>query len=80
MIKRKKILKENSGFIVHPFETADGDWDASFGNHNKTSRGFKTFKKAKQYLKRNKIKKAIYDSPSGVKLINLKSKRRVKRR
>jgi len=62
---------KKTGFIVHPFETSDNKYSASYGNHNKTSRSFTTLKQAKSYLKRKGIYKAIYDSPSGVKLINI---------
>ncbi len=67
----RKVLKSKSGFIVHPWETMDSKYHASYGNHNKTLKSFRTLKRAKSYLKRNKIKEALYDSPSGNKIIIL---------
>ena len=68
---RSKIPKAKSGFIVHLWETSDNKYHSSYGNHNKTAKSFKTLKLAKSYLKRNKIKEALYDSPSGNKTIFL---------
>jgi len=70
MVKRKEP-RASSGFIVHPFETGNSKYHASYGNHNKTSRSFTTLNKAKEHLKRKGIKKALYDSPSGTKSIML---------
>jgi len=67
----RKVLKQKSGFIVHPWETTDGKYHASYSNHNKTVKSFKTLKNAKSYLKRNKIQEALYDSPSGNRIIIL---------
>lgn len=73
------MTNKNSGFIVHPFESFDGkSYDASYGNHNKTNRSFKTLSQAKNYLRKKGIQKADYDSPSGVKIILLKE--RIKRK
>lgn len=55
------------GFIVHPFETGNSKYHASYGNHNKTIKSFKTLKEAKGYLKRKGIHTALYDNPSGAK-------------
>ena len=55
------------GFIVHPFETSDGKYSASYGNHNKTIKSFNTLGAAKKYLAQKGIQKANYDAPSGVK-------------
>jgi len=63
----KKLKKVNSGFIVHPFETGNRKFHASYGNHNRTVRSFKTLGKAKAYLKSKGIKKGIYDNPRGVR-------------
>lgn len=70
------------GFIVHPYETSDGKYHASFGDHNKTVKSFDTLKGAKKYLLKNKVKKAIYDSPStGHKEIELsKIKNKIKQK
>ena len=67
----RKVLKQKSGFIVHPWETSDNKYHASYGNHNRTVKSFKTLKNAKSYLKRNKISEALYDSPSGNRKIVL---------
>ena len=83
MSKRKKYY--TGGFIVHPWETGSGKYVASYGNHNKTAKSFKTLKKAKAYLAKHKIKTALYDSPSGTKDLKIKNvypkkqKRRKKR-
>ena len=68
----RRIPREKSGFIVHPWETADGKYSSSYGNHNRTAKNFKTLRLAKAYLIKNKIKEAVYDSPSGEKTILLK--------
>lgn len=65
-------MRSNTGFIVHPFETGDNKFHASFGrNLNKTNKSFNTLAKAKEYLQRNKVKSALYDSPSGSRNINI---------
>ena len=69
----RRIPREKSGFIVHPWETADGKYHSSYGNNNKkTRKNFKTLKLAKAYLIKNKIKEALYDSPAGNRMILLK--------
>jgi len=75
-----KVPRADSGFIVHPFETSDGKYGASFGNHNKTSRSFKTLKSAKAYLKRNKIRNALYDAPRGTRFLKLSKIRKGRKR
>jgi len=69
-----------SGFIVHPFETADGKYHVSYGSHNKTVKSFKTLKESKQYLAKNNITKVLYDSPSGAKDIFIKKQNKKKKR
>lgn len=59
------------GFIVHPFETGDSKYHASYGNHNKTVRSFNTLKEAKAYLRKNNLKSALYDHPSGAKDVKI---------
>lgn len=68
---KRSESKAESGFIVHPFETSDGSYDASYGNHNKTQKKFRTLRDAKAYLKSRGVKSANYDMPSGVKRLNL---------
>jgi len=68
MSKQKKYYFD--GFIVHPFETTDNMYHASYGkNANKTVKSFKTLKEAKLYLAKNNVEEALYDSPSGDKTI-----------
>lgn len=74
------MKKGKEGFIVHPFETGDGGYHSSYGNHNKTIRSFKTLRKAKQYLSKHGYSKALYDNPSGVKTISTKIIRRKPRK
>ncbi len=69
-------IKRREGFIVHPFETGNGQYHASYGNHNKTVRSFSTLRQAKNHLRRQGIEHATYDSPSGVKLVATKNVRR----
>ena len=55
------------GFIVHPFETVDGMYHASYGPGNmikRTLKRTKTLSQAKLYLSRNNVTKALYDSPA----------------
>lgn len=70
------MTTEKEGFIVHPFETGDSKYHASYGNHNKTSRSFNTLKQAKSYLKRQGYNKAMYDAPSGIKTVNTNTTRK----
>jgi len=63
---------KDEGFIVHPFETGDNKYHASYGkNLNKTQKSFRTLSEAKGYLHKNKMKKALYDSPSGARTIKV---------
>ena len=64
---------KKEGFIVHPFETGNGKYHASYGNHNKTVKSFNTLREAKLYLQHNGIATALYDSPSGAKTITTKT-------
>jgi len=78
-----KINRKKEGFIVHPFETGSGQYHASYGNHNKTVRNFKTLRLAKSYLAKHGMKTALYDSPSGAKTLSisrLKNRRRMVRK
>ncbi len=59
-------VNPKEGFIVHPFETGDNKYQASYGNHNRTVRSFNTLSEAKAYLRSKGITKALYDKPSGV--------------
>lgn len=74
------------GFIVHPFETNDRKYHASYGkNINKTVRGFRTLSQAKAYIAKHGYNRAMYDSPSGVKTVKTSAsvsrpKRRIVRR
>lgn len=61
-----------TGFIVHPYETMNKKYHASYGNHNKTVKSFSTLKQAKTYLATKGIKKANYDSPAGYKTVTTK--------
>ena len=71
----------DQGFIVHPFETSDGQYDAGYGSDlNKTMRGFKTLREAKAYLVKHGMKTAVYDNPSGARVINLMKKKVVSRK
>jgi len=70
------VKKMAKGFIVHPWETSDGKYSASYGNHNKTVKRFKTLKAAKAYLSKNKVTKALYDAPSGAKNVSTTFKRK----
>jgi hypothetical protein len=72
-IKEFKKYRKSTGFIVHPFETGNNKYHASYGNHNKTVKSFNTLREAKSYLQRKGIEKADYDSPSGAKLVKTKS-------
>jgi hypothetical protein len=68
---RRVVDRRVSGFIVHPWETCDGKYSASYGDHNATAKSFNSLTEAKRYLARSGIQKAMYDSPSGNKDINL---------
>lgn len=63
-------MAKGDGFIVHPFETGDRKYHASYGNANKTTKSFKNLRQAKAYIASHGVKKAIYDSPSGTKRVN----------
>ena len=69
-------MKNNEGFIVHPFETMDGKYHSGYGNLNKTTKSFSTLAAAKTYLARKGITKALYDNPSGTKVIPTSTVRR----
>ncbi len=58
-------MKKKKGFIVHPLETGSGSYDASYNNHNKTVKSFKTLREAKGYLAKKGVTKAVYDTPQG---------------
>jgi hypothetical protein len=62
------------GFIVHPYETGDSKYQASYGDNNRTNRSFNTLAEAKQHLKNKGIKTALYDSPGGARDINTTTK------
>ena len=64
------------GFIVHPFETGDGNYSASYGDHNKTVKSFQSFLEAESYLINHDIRKIIYKHPEGTKkyIISQKAK------
>lgn len=64
--------KNPKGFIVHPFETGNNMYHASYApNHNKTVRSFKTFKESKRYLAKKGVEYALYDSPSGARILQI---------
>lgn len=68
----KKTSNSSSGFIVHPFETINNKYHASYGrNKNKTIRSFKTLKQAKEYLRSKGVSSANYDSPSGYRKVKM---------
>lgn len=67
----KKVV----GFIVHPFETGDGKYSASWAPDNtRTHKSFNTLKEARGYLSRHNIERATYDGPAGAREINTKPK------
>ena len=74
--------KENSGFIVHPGFTGNNKYHASYGNHNKKPKSFKTMQEAKRYLANQGVKKAMYDAPNGIRTVKTtvrKAKKPVRR-
>ena len=76
----KKTKKEDRGFIVHPFETGDGKYHASYDNHNKTIKAFNTKREAVSYLKRKKVPSYLYDAPHGIQSTKVSIKPRKRRR
>ncbi len=72
--QNQKEQKDKDGFIVHPFETGNKKYHASYGNHNKTQRSFLTLKRAKNYLRIHGVVQADYDSPSGIRILSLRKK------
>jgi len=80
MVKNWKNSKK-TGFIVHPFETADGSYHAGYGKDlNRTTKGFKTLGKAKAYLKTHKVRTALYDSPSGDRRLKISGRIAIRRK
>jgi hypothetical protein len=55
---------DRSGFIVHPSETMNNKYHASYGtgNINKSTKSFNSYKEAKDYLQQKGVKKALYGS------------------
>ena len=74
------MTNKDEGFIVHPFETGNNKYHASYDNHNKTVKSFNTLRDAKKYLKTKGYNKAMYDSPTGVKTIKTTQPQKCKTR
>jgi len=73
--------KKARGFIVHPWESLEGGYDASYGpNHDKTIKfGFKTLGEAKAYLHKKGINEAVYDRPGGTRVVRTGSRKVTKK-
>lgn len=57
------------------------DYRASYGDHNKTQKSFKTMREAKAYLKSKGITHSIYDSGYRTTVVkNIVNKKKVVRR
>jgi phage-related protein len=71
------MTRKTEGFIVHPYETVNNKYHASYGNDNKTVKSFKTLGQAKEYLKKHGMKSALYDAPSGARTVSVQVKRKI---